>query len=286
MGDFFSLRSQIPPDIWEQTSNHIGSGIALFKPRVYINNVKMLNPDYHLVLPSTTPPPVLIGKKEYVVSKNRLITFNPGDEVYIRHAVKTKEYTTIAIDKQFLAKIAGELGFEKASGIVFAEVDNPCSTNIRQTIMQLQREISIFGGGLPLMLDSIAIQLVVYLLRETASNFDSKLAAKDNYSYVHKAIDYMQAYYDIPISLDDMCRLLHITPYHFIRLFKEKTGLTPHAFLLKIRMENAKKMLERRECTVAEAAYACGFSTIPHFSAAFKQQTGTAPSEYKKIYSR
>lgn len=285
MNTFSDLTNQIPSDVLKQVQPYIGNGLAIFKPRVYIHNVRMVNPDYHFVLPSTTPPPTFIGKKEYEFRKNRMVVLNPDTDIFCRHAVETQEYTSIAIDKQFLTKTASEMGFEKDSGIVFAKVDNPCFTTVRQAIMNLQREISIFGGNLPLMMDSLAIQLSVLLLRETESNFDNKNAAKDNYSYVNRAIDFIQAYYDSNILLDDICHSIHITPYHFIRIFKEKTGLTPHAYLLNVRIENAKKMLEKRECNITEAAYLCGFSAVSHFSTAFKRQVGIAPSEYKKIYS-
>lgn len=284
MNSFSGLTDQIPPDILKQTRPYIGNAVALFKPRTYIHNMKIVNPDYHFVLPSTVPPPTFIGNKEYKFRKNRMIVFNPDVEVFCRHAVATEEYTAIAIDAQFLLKIAGEMGFEKDSRIVFTRVDNPCLPNIRQTIIHFQREISI-AGGLPLMLDSIAVQLAVLLLRGLESNFYTKNAAGDNYNYVNKAVDYMQTYYNSNISLDDICRSIHITPYHFIRIFKDETGLTPHAYLLRIRIENAKRMLKRRECAVSEAACFCGFSTVSHFSIAFKNQVGIAPSQYKKNYS-
>lgn len=285
MNAFSNLTDQIPLAVLKQVQAYIGNAVAIFKPPVYIQNVKMVNHDYHFVLPSSDPPPTFIGKKEYGFKKNRMIVLNPDTDVFCRHAVETQPYTSIAIDKQFLAKLANEMGFEKDRNIVFTKVDNPCLPTVRQAIMNLQREISIFGGNLPLMLDSLTIQLGVLLLRETESNFDSKNAAKDNYNYVNKAIDFIQEYYNSNISLDDICHAIHITPYHFIRLFKEETGLTPHVYLLNVRIENAKKMLEKRECTITETAYLCGFSTVSHFSAAFKKQVGIAPLEYKKIYS-
>lgn len=283
MGDFPGFTDKIPSDIVKQAQLYIDNQIAIFKPRVYIYNVTLVSPDYNIVLPSTTPPPILIGKKEYEFRKNRLIIFNPDTSLICRKAVATEEYISIAIHKQFLARIACEMGFEKDCSIVFG-IDNPSLPSIRQVINNIQREVSMFGGNLPLMMESMAIQLVVLLLRELESNFGCKDATQGDNSYVNKAIDYMQTYYNSNISIDDICRSIHITPYHFIRIFKEKTGFTPHAYLVRIRIENARKMLDRRECTVGEAAYLCGFSTVSHFSAAFKKQVGIAPSEYKKTY--
>lgn len=284
MDSFSELIDQIPPDVANQTQQYIGNSIAIVKPQVYIHNIKMVNPDYYFKLPSTTPPPTFIGKKEYEFGRNRIIVLNPDTDIFCRHAAVTKPYTAITIDKRFLAKIASEMGFAK-DHLVFTIVNSPCLASVRQAVTNLEREISIFGGNLPLMMDSLEIQLAILLLRETASNFDNKNTVQDNYSYVNKAMDFIQVYYASNISLADICQAIHITPYHFIRLFKEKTGLTPHAYLLQVRIENAKRLLAKRECNVTEAAQLCGFVTIPHFSAAFKRQVGITPLEYKKIYS-
>lgn len=284
MKAFSDLIDQIPPDVVRETQQYIGNGIAIVKPRVYIHNVKMVNPDYYFKLPSTTPPPTFIGKKEYEFGRNRMIVLNPDTDIFCRHAAVTKPYTAITINKRFLVKIANEMGFAK-DRLVFTTVNNPCLAAVRQAVMNLEREIGIFGGSLPLMTDSLEIQLAVLLLRETESNFDNRSTVQDNYSYVNKSMDFMQVYYASNISLADICQAIHITPYHFIRLFKEKTGLTPHAYLLNVRIENAKRLLAKRECNVTEAAHFCGFATVAHFSTAFKRQVGITPLEYKKVYS-
>lgn len=71
MNSFSGLTDQLPSDILKQTRPYIGNAVALFKPRTYIHNLKIVNPDYHFVLPSTVPPPTFICNKEYKFRKNR-----------------------------------------------------------------------------------------------------------------------------------------------------------------------------------------------------------------------
>jgi transcriptional regulator GlxA family with amidase domain len=65
-------------------------------------------------------------------------------------------------------------------------------------------------------------------------------------------------------------------------MFKQKVGMTPHKYLLNIRIEKAKELLNTNHYSVAETAVFCGFESITHFSAAFKKSTGYSPFEYKK----
>lgn len=69
---------------------------------------------------------------------------------------------------------------------------------------------------------------------------------------------------------------------HLRRLFKDALGLTPHGYLLQLRMESAKRILSREAgTTVAEAAFRCGFYDPLYFSRAFRKYTGISPAQWK-----
>ena len=65
------------------------------------------------------------------------------------------------------------------------------------------------------------------------------------------------------------------------RKLKQTMGITPQELLSEARIKHACKLLRTSEKTVAEVAYACGFSDPKYFSKCFKQSTGKTPSEYK-----
>lgn len=72
--------------------------------------------------------------------------------------------------------------------------------------------------------------------------------------------------------------------YEYVRkLFKKKFGCTPHEFLLKTRLDNAKMILSgtnRFQYTVSKVAMTCGFKDPLYFSRVFKQKFGVSPAKY------
>ena len=73
-------------------------------------------------------------------------------------------------------------------------------------------------------------------------------------------------------------------PNHFIRAFRDKTGVTPAKYVKQKRMEAAKRLLESTDLTTAEISERVGISDVAHFSRAFKERYNTPPSKHKKYF--
>jgi AraC family transcriptional regulator len=69
--------------------------------------------------------------------------------------------------------------------------------------------------------------------------------------------------------------------YHFARAFKQSTGETPHQYVLRTRIEQAKEFLRNPQTSVVEASARTGFVDQSHFSKVFRRIVGIAPSEYR-----
>ena len=93
--------------------------------------------------------------------------------------------------------------------------------------------------------------------------------------------DFMWGHIERNISLSDLAHLVHLSPFHFSRSFKEKTQETPHQALLRIRVRKARALL-LRDVSLTEIAYRCGFSDQAHFTRVFKTQTGFTPKLFRK----
>ena len=72
-----------------------------------------------------------------------------------------------------------------------------------------------------------------------------------------------------------MLEKVNVSSYHFIRLFKRYTGVSPYAYLTSVRLDNSRSMLLRTNNSIAQIAADCGFndtgSLIKHFKAKFKK---------------
>ncbi len=104
----------------------------------------------------------------------------------------------------------------------------------------------------------------IYLYRRLVQ---AKLFIDKNY---HEAID-----------LNDIADEAYFSKFHFIRQFKNIYGKTPHQYLIKVRIENARLLL-KKNIPVADVCYAVGFDSITSFSALFKKLTSRSPANYQQ----
>jgi len=282
MAQFSNFISQIPDEIMQKTEVHACSNIILFKPLVYMGGIKFNVTDYHVVVPSENTPEALFNNKMIQVNRRKMLAVNPGDTVFCLKNAPAKPYYSFLIKPNLLQKITEEMNFSK--NVRFENFLNPFSAELFQAFKSLEKE-SGRPDRLNLMLDSLEIQIAVLLIREFKTNLNICTALfQDSDSYIHLALDYMQTYFSSNITLNDICEEIHVSHYHFIRMFKKKVGMTPHKYLLTVRIERAKELLSVKRYSVTETAMLCGFESIPHFSDTFKKLTGYSPVDYKKQY--
>ncbi len=95
---------------------------------------------------------------------------------------------------------------------------------------------------------------------------------------------YIGKHFSEDINLDKIAASALISKFHYIRLFKKYYGRTPNQYLQEVRIEKAKKFLEKGK-SIDEVCIAIGFASKPSFISLFKKMTGVTPLVYqhKKI---
>lgn len=99
---------------------------------------------------------------------------------------------------------------------------------------------------------------------------------------ISKAVEYINYNYSQPLSLDDICKEIHISKHYFCRKFKQTMGMTVMEYILKTRIAAAKNFLLLGEGSIGEISDRCGFSSISYFCQIFKQNTGMTAHQYRK----
>jgi AraC family transcriptional regulator of adaptative response/methylated-DNA-[protein]-cysteine methyltransferase len=102
-----------------------------------------------------------------------------------------------------------------------------------------------------------------------------------NYNRIADAIGYIKQNFKEQPNLDDVAEKVHLSPFHFQRLFSDWAGTSPKKFLQYISVEHAKKMLKDNQTTLFEAAYETGFSGTSRLHDLFINIEGMTPAEYK-----
>ena len=98
---------------------------------------------------------------------------------------------------------------------------------------------------------------------------------------LHRIDEFIDARIDSQVSLSDLAALIGMSVFRFARVFKLATGIPPHQYVLRRRIERAKSMLRVAASRVADVALECGFASQSHFTDAFHRAVGTTPRRFR-----
>lgn len=102
-----------------------------------------------------------------------------------------------------------------------------------------------------------------------------------NYKRIAEAIEYIKSNFKAQPNLDDIAKEIHLSPFHFQRLFHEWAGTTPKKFLQYISVEYAKSLLREQQTTLFDTAFETGLSSTGRLHDLFINIEGMTPAEYK-----
>src|SRR5262244_4571875 len=92
-----------------------------------------------------------------------------------------------------------------------------------------------------------------------------------------RVMDFIEEHLSEDVSLNALADLVRLSPYHFLRSFKQSFGEPPHRYWTRRRIEHAKSLLANPRASITEIAFDVGFSTTSAFSATFRRITGQTP---------
>jgi AraC-like DNA-binding protein len=101
---------------------------------------------------------------------------------------------------------------------------------------------------------------------------------KELYKRVSAARNYINDTFTSSHSIQELAQFALLSPFHFIRTFKQVYGCSPYQYILEQRLQYAYQLLKNRALPVAEVSDVCGFTDLFNFSKAFKRKFGMAPS--------
>lgn len=104
---------------------------------------------------------------------------------------------------------------------------------------------------------------------------------QNNFSRIAEAIGYIKDNFKTQPGLEEVAEKIHLSPFHFQRLFTEWAGVSPKKFLQYITVEHAKKMLKENKATLFDTAFETGLSGTSRLHDLFINIEGMTPGEYK-----
>lgn len=146
----------------------------------------------------------------------------------------------------------------------------------------LKDELKSEKIGGDLLIDSLKNTLAIHLLRKYCNikpklnNYNSGLSP----SKFKQVAEYIEEHLDTNLKVVKLAAIAQISPCHFIRIFKNTTGLTPHQYILQQRIAKARYLLHQKNISIAKIAVTVGFCDQSHFTRCFKRTYGVTPRQY------
>lgn len=97
-----------------------------------------------------------------------------------------------------------------------------------------------------------------------------------------RVIDHIQARLDTPIRVEEMARVIRLSTSYFSRAFRLSFSMSPHAYVIALRLARARELLLESEEQMTQIAMACGFADQAHFSRVFHREMGCAPGRWRR----
>jgi AraC family transcriptional regulator len=230
---------------------------------------------------------IRINEQEYEGSPRRgdLWSMQAGT-TGLWHWKSEAEVLLFAIEPNNLRQTAAENEFLNCNQLELMNIAIRNDQVLLKLGMMFQKEMQNKGLGSQLYLDSLANLLEIHLIRHYTTTVPGKIRFYPgglSYKSLEQVLEYIHFHLDRSIQLSDLATIADISQYHFIRMFQHSTGMTPHQYLLRQRIERAKQLLKNKQ-TISEVAYQCGFSSQSHFGYHFKKALGISPKQFQKQY--
>ena len=159
-------------------------------------------------------------------------------------------------------------------------ISDPTIERLGRTLLAANQ----YSGTLaPLYADCVSIAIVARLLSAGRGDGSADRQAKSGLANwrLKRVIDYIEVRLGETIKLTDMAEAAGLTQMHFAAQFRASTGLRPHEYLLRRRIERAQEMLLVAGLTVVDIAFSVGFQTQSHFTTTFARFVGETPRAWR-----
>jgi AraC family transcriptional regulator len=157
---------------------------------------------------------------------------------------------------------------------------------VEQVALAICRELDCETSSGRLLIESLGYTLSAYLLNrysevaQRAKGFERSVRPIDDRRLL-RVMEFIDVHIEENFTVVDMAAVACMSPAHFTRAFKARTGQSPHRFVSRKRLDLAERMLKDPHLSMSEIALSTGFSSQSNFSRAFRNMTGMSPGDYR-----
>jgi len=224
-----------------------------------------------------------LGWKTLAVPPHAVHLF-PAQMPYAARWRQPVELLLVDVEPGFVAAAAGA---EAAPRQLQLDPDaSAADPFVAHAALAIAEEVRAGAPGGRLCAESLSTALVAHLLRTRATAPPRPLRrAVLARPKLDRVMEYVAEHLARSISLRDLAALVEMDVFGFVRAFKQSTGLPPHQFVLRARVERAKALLRHGGLSISDVALATGFATPSHFATTFRRLTSATPRAFRDSHA-
>lgn len=187
--------------------------------------------------------------------------------------------TSLRVPHELMSRASDEIYKRTRANYEIINVFETCDATIGHFTNLLLNELDRSAHPVQaLITDAISSALAAHLLRSyNAFDTQEQLATALGQHVLSRVIAYIEDHAENAIQLDELANIAGVSRFHFSRIFKASTGISPIAYVEQSRIRKAQQLIQLGQLPLAEIALIVGFADQSHFTKRFKRYTGCTP---------
>jgi AraC-like DNA-binding protein len=237
------------------------------------------------------------GRRSVTADVNQAVFFSQGSSYRVSHPADCGDRGTVfVLSPRVLNDIVRGLdpSVDDRPDRPFPFVTGPCEAGVFWRHRELSRSLEAARSHPPdpLRADLTALQIVAEVLEAAFARHGPRRGRRrdgtdaDHADRAEAAKTYLASRLAGRVTLDDVARAVHASPFHLARVFRQRTGVPIHRYLNRLRLRAAIERLIEGANDLTALALEVGFSSHSHFADAFRREFGHTPSEVRRDAGR
>jgi AraC family transcriptional regulator len=256
-------------------------------PEIVANDVYHLN--HVVVVMLNAPAKVEVrfpGQTHTKEIRPNQVSLIPAHALLSARCSQRHEFAMVSIEPRFLARAAHELGGLDQLELTPTIAADDCL--LASLVISLDREATAGCPQGTAYAESLASMMAVHLASKYSTTKPRIRESNAGLTrrQLSQVLDHIHANFAKEVPLTTLASVSGLSAYHFARLFKQSTGLAPHQYLIRVRIERARGLLLHSNESITSIATQVGFCDQSHFSTHFKRIYGVTPRAFIQQIAR
>ena len=145
----------------------------------------------------------------------------------------------------------------------------------------LEAELASACPGPRSYAESLGAVLVAHILAKYSNRVAGRTDSVRHTTQIGRSLEFIGEHLASDLPLGEIAAVANMSKYHFAKSFRQAMGIAPHQYLVKLRVEKARKLLAQNTMSVEEVARSVGYADKGHFAAQFRKIVGISPNQYR-----